>query len=137
MCSWPARPRLRKTSLAHIIAAELNAPMVQTAGPGALERRPTSPPSSPRWSRAASSSSTRFTASAGRWRTLYPAMEDRRLPVVLGQGAGARTVTLDLPAFTLIGAHHTDRPADHTASRPASGCAIGSSTTTPGTCGGS
>jgi Holliday junction DNA helicase RuvB len=36
--------------------------------------------------------------------TLYPAMEDRRLPVVLGQGAGARTVTLDLPDFTLIGA---------------------------------
>ncbi|MFN2612369.1 MAG: Holliday junction branch migration DNA helicase RuvB, partial [Solirubrobacterales bacterium] len=36
--------------------------------------------------------------------TLYPAMEDRRLPVVLGQGAGARTVTLDLPEFTLIGA---------------------------------
>jgi Holliday junction DNA helicase RuvB len=31
-------------------------------------------------------------------------MEDGRLPVVLGQGAGARTVTLDLPAFTLIGA---------------------------------
>jgi len=36
--------------------------------------------------------------------TLYPAMEERRLPVVLGQGAGARTVTLELPAFTLIGA---------------------------------
>jgi Holliday junction DNA helicase RuvB len=31
-------------------------------------------------------------------------MEDRRLPVVLGQGAGARTVTLDLPQFTLVGA---------------------------------
>ncbi len=31
-------------------------------------------------------------------------MEDRRLPVVLGQGAGARTVTLDLPPFTLVGA---------------------------------
>src|SRR5438094_8953011 len=31
-------------------------------------------------------------------------MEERRLPVVLGQGAGARTVTLDLPAFTLVGA---------------------------------
>ena len=31
-------------------------------------------------------------------------MEDRQLPIVLGQGAGARTVTLDLPAFTLVGA---------------------------------
>ena len=36
--------------------------------------------------------------------TLYPAMEDAELPVVLGQGAGARTVTLPLPPFTLIGA---------------------------------
>ena len=36
--------------------------------------------------------------------TLYPAMEDGELPVVLGQGAGARTVTLPLPPFTLIGA---------------------------------
>jgi Holliday junction DNA helicase RuvB len=36
--------------------------------------------------------------------TFYPAMEDRRLPITVGQGAGARVVTLDLPAFTLIGA---------------------------------
>nr|HNH85776.1 Holliday junction branch migration DNA helicase RuvB [Solirubrobacterales bacterium] len=36
--------------------------------------------------------------------TLYPAMEDGELPVVLGQGAGAQTVTLPLPPFTLIGA---------------------------------
>jgi Holliday junction DNA helicase RuvB len=31
-------------------------------------------------------------------------MEDRKLPITVGQGAGARVVTLDLPAFTLIGA---------------------------------
>jgi Holliday junction DNA helicase RuvB len=31
-------------------------------------------------------------------------MEDRRLPITVGQGAGARVVTLDLPPFTLIGA---------------------------------
>ena len=36
--------------------------------------------------------------------TFYPAMEDRRLPITVGQGAGARVVTLDLPEFTLIGA---------------------------------
>ena len=36
--------------------------------------------------------------------TFYPAMEDRRLPITIGQGAGARVVTLDLPPFTLIGA---------------------------------
>ncbi len=31
-------------------------------------------------------------------------MEDRRLPITVGQGAGARVVTLELPQFTLIGA---------------------------------
>ena len=36
--------------------------------------------------------------------TFYPAMEDRRLPITVGQGAGARVVTLDLPPFTLVGA---------------------------------
>ena len=36
--------------------------------------------------------------------TFYPAMEDHRLPITVGQGAGARVVTLDLPPFTLVGA---------------------------------
>jgi Holliday junction DNA helicase RuvB len=36
--------------------------------------------------------------------TFYPAMEDRQLPITVGQGAGARIVTLNLPEFTLIGA---------------------------------
>jgi Holliday junction DNA helicase RuvB len=36
--------------------------------------------------------------------TFYPAMEDRALPITVGQGAGARVITLDLPPFTLIGA---------------------------------
>ena len=35
---------------------------------------------------------------------LYPALEDFRLDIVVGQGAGARTLTLDLPHFTLVGA---------------------------------
>ena len=97
-------PGLGKTSLANIIAAELEVPLVQTAGP-ALERKAdiasfltTLEPGSVffideihRLNRAIEE-------------TLYPAMEDRRLPVVLGQGAGARTVTLDLPPFTLVGA---------------------------------
>ena len=97
-------PGLGKTSLAHIIASELGVPMVQTAGP-ALERKAdvasfltTLEPGSVffideihRLNRAIEE-------------TLYPAMEDRQLPVVLGQGAGARTVTLDLPEFTLVGA---------------------------------
>ena len=35
---------------------------------------------------------------------LYPALEDFRLDIVFGQGAAARTLTLDLPPFTLVGA---------------------------------
>jgi len=97
-------PGLGKTSLASIIAAELGAPMVQTAGP-ALERKA----DVAAFLTALEPGSVFFIDEIHRLgraveETLYPAMEDHRLPVVLGQGAGARTVTLDLPPFTLIGA---------------------------------
>jgi Holliday junction DNA helicase RuvB len=35
---------------------------------------------------------------------LYPALEDLRLDIIVGQGAGARTLTVDLPPVTLVGA---------------------------------
>src|SRR6266511_4309500 len=97
-------PGLGKTSLANIVAAELDAPLVQTAGP-ALERKA----DIAAFLTALEPGSVFFIDEVHRLgraieETLYPAMEDRRLPVVLGQGAGARTVTLDLPAFTLVGA---------------------------------
>jgi holliday junction DNA helicase RuvB len=97
-------PGLGKTSLAHIIAAELNVPMVQTAGP-ALERKA----DIAAFLTSLEPGTVFFIDEIHRLgraveETLYPAMEDRRLPVVLGQGAGARTVTLDLPPFTLVGA---------------------------------
>jgi Holliday junction DNA helicase RuvB len=97
-------PGLGKTSLAYIIAAELSVPMVQTAGP-ALERKA----DIAAFLTSLEPGSVFFIDEIHRLgraveETLYPAMEDRRLPVVLGQGAGARTVTLDLPPFTLIGA---------------------------------
>ena len=97
-------PGLGKTSLAHIIAAELSVPMIQTAGP-ALERKA----DIAAFLTSLEPGSVFFIDEIHRLgraveETLYPAMEDRRLPVVLGQGAGARTVTLDLPPFTLIGA---------------------------------
>ena len=50
--------------------------------------------------------------------TFYPAMEDHRLPITVGQGAGARVVTLELPPFTLVGATTRDGPADDAAARP-------------------
>ncbi len=97
-------PGLGKTSLAHIIAAELGAPIVQTAGP-ALERKA----DIAAFLTALEPGSVFFVDEIHRLNraieeTLYPAMEDRQLPIVLGQGAGARTVTLDLPPFTLVGA---------------------------------
>jgi Holliday junction DNA helicase RuvB len=97
-------PGLGKTSLAHIIARELKAPLVQTAGP-ALERKG----DIAAFLTALEPGSVFFIDEVHRLaraveETLYPAMEDRRLPIVLGQGVGARTVTLDLPPFTLVGA---------------------------------
>ncbi len=97
-------PGLGKTSLAHIVAAELGVPMVQTAGP-ALERKA----DVASFLTALEPGSVFFIDEIHRLgraveETLYPAMEDAQLPVVLGQGAGARTVTLPLPPFTLIGA---------------------------------
>lgn len=97
-------PGLGKTSLAMIIANELNAPFVQTAGP-ALERKG----DVASFLTSLEPGSVFFIDEIHRMNraieeTLYPALEDGRLPIVLGQGAGARTVTLDLPPFTLIGA---------------------------------
>jgi holliday junction DNA helicase RuvB len=97
-------PGLGKTSLAHIVAAEMGVPLVQTAGP-ALERKA----DVASFLTALEPGSVFFIDEIHRLgraveETLYPAMEDHELPVVLGQGAGARTVTLPLPPFTLIGA---------------------------------
>jgi holliday junction DNA helicase RuvB len=97
-------PGLGKTSLAHIVAEEMQVPMVQTAGP-ALERKA----DVASFLTALEPGSVFFVDEIHRLgraveETLYPAMEDGELPVVLGQGAGARTVTLPLPPFTLIGA---------------------------------
>ncbi len=97
-------PGLGKTSLAHIVASELDAPLVHTAGP-ALERKA----DIAAFLTALEPGSVFFVDEIHRLNraieeTMYPAMEERRLPVVLGQGAGARTVTLELPAFTMIGA---------------------------------
>jgi holliday junction DNA helicase RuvB len=97
-------PGLGKTSLAQIVAAELDVPFVQTAGP-ALERKA----DIASFLTALEPRSVFFVDEIHRLpraveETFYPAMEDRRLPITVGAGAGARVVTLDLPPFTLIGA---------------------------------
>ena len=97
-------PGLGKTSLAQIIAAELGVPFVQTAGP-ALERKG----DIAAFLTSLEPRSVFFVDEIHRLprtleETFYPAMEDHRLPITVGQGAGARVVTLELPPFTLVGA---------------------------------
>src|SRR3954470_13851157 len=97
-------PGLGKTSLAQIVASELDAPFVQTAGP-ALERKG----DIAAFLTALEPRSVFFVDEIPRLpraleEPFYPAMEGRRLPITVGQGAGARVVALDLPPFTMIGA---------------------------------
>src|SRR5437660_11954033 len=97
-------PGLGKTSLAQIVANALEVSFVQTAGP-ALERKG----DVAAFLTALEPRSVFFVDEIHRLpraleETFYPAMEDGRLPITVGQGAGARVVTLDLPPFTLIGA---------------------------------
>jgi len=97
-------PGLGKTTLAHVIAREMDAPIRVTSGP-AIEKS---------GDLAAILTNLQpgevlFLDEIHRLgraleEILYPAMEDRVLDLVIGSGPGARTVRLELPAFTLIGA---------------------------------
>src|SRR5436190_15423492 len=97
-------PGLGKTSLAQIVAAELAVDFVATGGP-TLERKG----DVASYLTALEPRSVFFVDEIHRLpraleETFYPAMEDGRLPITVGQGAGARVVTLELPDFTLVGA---------------------------------
>jgi Holliday junction DNA helicase RuvB len=97
-------PGLGKTSLAQIVACELGVPFVHTAGP-ALERKG----DVAAYLTALEPRSVFFVDEIHRLppaleETFYPAMEDQKLPITVGSGAGASVVTLNLPSFTLIGA---------------------------------
>ena len=97
-------PGLGKTTLANVIAREMNASIRCTSGP-AIER-------------AGDLASVISNLQAGDIlfideihrlnriieEVLYPAMEDFRLDIVVGKGPSARTLRLDIPRFTLIGA---------------------------------
>ncbi len=97
-------PGLGKTSLAQILATELGVRFVMTAGP-ALERKG----DVAAFLTSLEPRSVFFIDEIHRLpraveEIFYPAMEDRQLPITVGQGAGARVMTLPLPSFTLIGA---------------------------------
>src|SRR3954452_18573054 len=107
-------PGLGKTSLARIVAEELDVPFVQTAGP-ALERKgdiaalltdlePRAVFLTALGRGAVFSVEETHRLPRAVEETFYPAMEDGQLPITFGTGPGAKMITLPIPAFTLIGA---------------------------------
>jgi holliday junction DNA helicase RuvB len=97
-------PGLGKTSLAYIVREELGVGIRCVAGP-ALERKG----DMAAILTALEQRDVLFVDEIHRLRpaveeVLYPALEDFRLDIVVGQGPAARTLTLDVPPFTLVGA---------------------------------
>ncbi len=98
-------PGLGKTTLAYIIATELNVNIRVTSGP-AIEKPGDL---AAILTNALEDGDVLFIDEIHRLgrvaeEHLYPAMEDFKIDIVLGQGPAARTIRLDLPRFTLIGA---------------------------------
>ncbi len=97
-------PGLGKTTLANVIAAEMGTNLRQTSGP-VLERA---------GDLAAMLTNLEpgdvlFVDEIHRLspvveEVLYPAMEDYRIDIIIGEGPAARSIQLDLPRFTLVGA---------------------------------
>ncbi len=97
-------PGLGKTTLAMIIAAEMGSQLHITTGP-ALERAG----DIAALMTGLNDNDVLFIDEIHRLHpaieeTMYSALEDFRLDIVIGEGSGARAVKLDLPKFTLIGA---------------------------------
>jgi Holliday junction DNA helicase RuvB len=96
-------PGLGKTSLAHIIREELGVGIRSVAGP-ALERKDVAAILTAVEARDVVFVDEIHRLGRAAEEILYPALEDFRLDIVMGQGTAARTLTLDLPPFTLVGA---------------------------------
>jgi Holliday junction DNA helicase RuvB len=97
-------PGLGKTTLANIIATEMQVNIKSTAGP-AVER----PGDLAAILTNLQPGDIFFIDEIHRIshaieETLYPAMEDFQLDIIIGQGPSARTIKLELPRFTLVGA---------------------------------
>ncbi len=96
-------PGLGKTSLAHVIRAELGVGLRSVAGP-ALERKDVAAIVTSLEERDVLFIDEIHRLNRASEEMLYPALEDFRIDIVMGQGPAARTLALDLPPFTLVGA---------------------------------
>ncbi len=97
-------PGLGKTTLAHVIAREMGSQIRITSGP-AIER----PGDLAAILTSLDQGDVLFIDEVHRLsrqveEILYPAMEDGALDIIIGKGPGARSLRIDLPRFTLIGA---------------------------------
>jgi Holliday junction DNA helicase RuvB len=97
-------PGLGKTTLAHIIASELGVGITTTSGP-VIER----PGDLAAILTNLKDNDVLFIDEIHRLshvveEILYPAMEDFKLDILVGQGPSAKTIKLELPKFTLVGA---------------------------------
>ena len=96
-------PGLGKTSLAYIVREELGVGIRTIAGP-AVEKKDIAAILTSLEERDVLFVDEIHRMSRTAEEILYPALEDFRIDIVMGEGAAARTLTLDLPPFTLIGA---------------------------------
>jgi holliday junction DNA helicase RuvB len=96
-------PGLGKTSLAHIVREELGVGLRTIAGP-AVEKKDIAAILTSLEPRDVLFVDEIHRMSRTAEEILYPALEDFRIDIVMGEGASARTLTLDLPPFTLVGA---------------------------------
>ena len=96
-------PGLGKTSLAHIVREELGVGLRTIAGP-AVEKKDIAAILTSLAPRDVLFVDEIHRMSRTAEEILYPALEDFRIDIVMGEGAAARTLTLDLPPFTLVGA---------------------------------
>ncbi len=97
-------PGLGKTTLAHIVATEMNTTLHVTSGP-AIER----PGDLVGILTNLEPGGVLFVDEIHRLsrqveEVLYPAMEDRKIDIMIGKGPAARSIRLDLPEFTVVGA---------------------------------
>jgi len=97
-------PGLGKTTIAHIVAGEMGCPIHVTSGP-AIER----PGDLVGILTNVDPGSILFVDEIHRLsrpveEILYPAMEDQKVDIMIGKGPAARSIRLEIPAFTVIGA---------------------------------